>query len=242
LNIFSKIKKNYRSIILVLKDYRTYKLKNNDSERFKLSLRNIRIILNNRSDYSFDSHYVLHTAWASRILSKTKPETHVDISSSLFFNAIVSAFIPIKFYDFHPVELNLKNLSSDFADLLKLPFYDCSIDSLSCMHVVEHIGLGRYGDPINPEGDLIAIKELKRVLAKNGNLLFAAPLGKSKLVFNAHRIYSYEQIIEYFRDLGLIEFSIITDVLSQGGLLKKPDLGFVKTQKYACGCFWFRKN
>ena len=79
-------------------------------------------------------------------------------------------------------------MSSGYADLANLPFEINSVQSLSCMHTVEHVGLGRYGDPIDPDGDLKAIKEIKRVLAVNGNLLFVVPIGKPKIVYNAHRI------------------------------------------------------
>ena len=124
-------------------------------------------------------------------LSQTKPEFHIDISSTLYFCSIVSAFIPIKFYDYRPVKLNLEKLYTGSADLLSLPFEEGSVNSLSCMHVVEHIGLGRYGDPLDPDGDLKAISELIRVLAPDGNLLLVVPVGKkSRIMFNAHRIYS----------------------------------------------------
>lgn len=88
------------------------------------------------------------------------------------------------------------------------------------MHVIEHIGLGRYGDPVDPDGDLKAIAELKSVLAKRGNLLFVAPSGQPKVMFNAHRIYSHNQIMEYFEDMKLEEFSLITrDSPKTGGLI-----------------------
>ena len=83
------------------------------------------------------------------------------------------------------------------ADLTQLHFESESIESLSCLHTVEHIGLGRYGDPIDYDGDLKAIRELKRVVVKGGSILFVVPVGKPKIIFNAHRIYSYEQIINY---------------------------------------------
>jgi ubiquinone/menaquinone biosynthesis C-methylase UbiE len=131
---------------------------------------------------------------------------HIDISSALYFCAIVSAFVPIKFYDYRPANLQLSNLSTDSADLTCLPFNDASIESISCMHVVEHIGLGRYGDLLDPNGDLKAISELKRVLSTNGNLLFVVPVGGTpRIMFNAHRIYSYGQVISYFQDFELIE-------------------------------------
>jgi hypothetical protein len=46
---------------------------------------------------SFDAQYVFHTAWAARILANIRPEKHVDIASSLYFNTLVSAFVPIDF-------------------------------------------------------------------------------------------------------------------------------------------------
>jgi ubiquinone/menaquinone biosynthesis C-methylase UbiE len=135
----------------------------------------------------------------------------VDISSILSFSTIVSAFVPVKFYDYRPAELNLNNLESGFAELKKLNFADNSIASLSCMHTIEHIGLGRYGDEIDPAGDIKSINELKRVLKPGGDLLFVTPVGKSKIEFNAHRIYSFEQILDYFSPFLLKEFSLIPD-------------------------------
>src|SRR6266702_1814347 len=155
----------------------------------------------NTKSTPFDRHYVFHTAWAARLLAENLPESHVDISSSLQFSTIVSAFVPVKFYDFRPTELNLSGLTSQSADLLALPFADESILSLSCMHVVEHVGLGRYGDRVDPDGDMKAISELKRVLAVGGVLLFVVPVGKPVIMFNAHRVYSYDQIVSYFAEL-----------------------------------------
>ena len=122
----------------------------------------------------FDAHYIYHTAWAARVLARTRPASHIDISSSLYFVSIASAFVPITFYDYRPAPLTLGNLRCKRADLTRLPFADESVDSLSCMHVVEHIGLERYGDPFSPQGDIAAMRELARVLGKGGicSLLF----------------------------------------------------------------------
>ena len=106
------------------------------------------------------------------------------------------------------------------------------------MHTIEHIGLGRYGDEIDPEGDIKSINELKRVLKPGGDLLFVTPVGTPKIEFNAHRIYSYEQIIEYFSPLQVKEFSLIPD---NGGLITNADPSLVQQQTYGCGCFWFKK-
>ena len=199
-------------------------------------------LTDNTGTTGFDRHYVYHPAWAARILSQIKPEFHVDISSSLHFCSIVSAFIPVKFYDCRPADLQLSNLASDAANLLALPFPDCSIRSLSCMHVVEHVGLGRYGDPLNPDGDLQAITELKRVLAANGNLLFVVPIGKPKIMFNAHRIYSYEQIMRFFSELELQEFALIPEDPKNGELILNASKDMADAESYGCGCFWFRRK
>lgn len=210
-----------------------------NDDRFRLESKNDFPCVNDKTETTgFDAHYVYHPAWAMRILAKTKPEKHVDIASTLHFCAQLSAFIPTEFYDYRPAKLTLSNLSSGEADLTKLHFEDNSIISLSCMHTVEHIGLGRYGDPIDPTGDKKAIEELKRVTAKGGDLLFVVPTGKAKLQFNAHRIYSYEMISELFKDFELKEFSLVTD---DGDFVRNADKELADKQNYGCGCYWFKK-
>ncbi|HTI80190.1 MAG TPA: DUF268 domain-containing protein [Acetobacteraceae bacterium] len=188
----------------------------------------------------FDRHYTYHPAWAARILMRTKPAEHVDISSILAFATMISAFIPTRFYDFRPAPLDLPGLSCGSADLTALPFADGSVASLSCMHVIEHIGLGRYGDPLDADGDLKAIRELVRVLAPGGNLLVVAPVGRPRVQFNAHRIYDHEQLARAFAPLELVEFALIEE-RGERGLIVSPDPALVHAQDYGCGCFWLRR-
>jgi hypothetical protein len=190
----------------------------------------------------YDRHYIYHPAWAARVLAQSAPAYHVDISSSLHFCTLVSAFMPVRFYDYRPVKIGLSNLTSDTADLLALPFPDRSVPSLSCMHVVEHVGLGRYGDSLDPDGDLKAISELTRVLGVGGSLLFVVPIGIPRILFNGHRIYSPGQILGYFRELDLAEFTLIPDHDKDGGLVRNPTPEIANAQRYGCGCFWFRRK
>lgn len=208
--------------------------------RFTTTLKDLHPCLSDKTTLTpFDQHYIYHPAWAARILAKTKPEYHVDISSLLNFSTIISAFVPVKFYDYRPAHLSLNNLELGHADLKNLFFESNSIPSLSCMHTIEHIGLGRYGDELDPLGDVKSIAELKRVVKPNGNLLIVVPVGKPKIAFNAHRIYSFEQILEYFSPFSLAEFSLIPDY---GGLINNANPELVQFQSYGCGCFWFKKN
>jgi SAM-dependent methyltransferase len=212
------------------------------SSRFEMTWDDRHPCLDDRTTTTtFDRHYVFHTAWAARVLAQSRPRKHVDIGSSLYFAGIVSAFVPTEFYDLRPAALNLSNLQSRHADLMRLPFGDGEVESLSCMHVVEHVGLGRYGDPIDPDGDLKAMRELQRVVAPAGSLLFVVPVGRPRVQFNAHRIYSYQQVQEAFSELEICQFSLIPDLESDGGLLQDASPDLVPHQRYACGCFWLRR-
>jgi SAM-dependent methyltransferase len=236
--------KHIRAYPAFVRDFKMYqRLASANTDRFTTHWNERRPFLNDKTAHTgFDRHYIYHPAWAARVLARTRPALHIDISSTLHFCTIVSAFIPVKFYDYRPANLHLSNLSSDFADLLALPFADNSVASLSCMHTIEHVGLGRYGDPIDPDADLKAIAELKRVLAPGGSLLFVTPIGKPRVVFNAHRIYAYDQVLSYFADLTLKEFALVPDQALLGGLLLDAPKGLADEQSYGCGCFWFVKQ
>ncbi|QSH39042.1 DUF268 domain-containing protein [Candidatus Kaiserbacteria bacterium] len=217
--------------------------KNNTDKRFVSKISNAYPCIKDRTvKTGFDRHYVYHTSWAARVLREINPKEHTDIASSLFFSSIVSAFIPIKFFDYRPADLELDNLETGSVDLTRLDFADDSIPSLSCMHTLEHIGLGRYGDPIDPEGDKKAAKELARVVSEGGSLLFVVPIGEKALIeFNAHRIYTYTQVLELFPGLELEEFSLIPEYSERGGLIRNADPALLEGEHYACGCFWFKK-
>ena len=218
-------------------------IKRADDRRFKTSFKSIYPCIRDKTlATSFDRHYIFHTAWAARVLVKTNPNSHVDISSSLYFCSIVSSFVPVNFYDYRPAILDLPGLTSNHADLSSLPFPNRSIQSLSCMHVIEHIGLGRYGDLLNPLGDLEAASELCRVLAPGGNLLVVVPVGKPEIYFNAHRVYSYDQVRAMFSNLLLKEFSLIPDDPQDGGIITDATSEQSGQQSYGCGLFWFQNK
>ena len=226
-------------------EFRTLQRLNTTSQnRFTFNWDDKYPCLSDKTDYtSYDRHYVLHPAWAARILFKLKPDVHYDISSTLYFGAIVSSFLNIKFYDYRPAKLKISNFESSHADLLNLPFDTDSIKSLSCMHTIEHIGLGRYGDTLDYDGDLKAINELKRVLGKGGNLLVVVPIAaEPRIYFNAHRVYSAKQFLSYFSELELVEFCLIPNVEGDEDFILNPPDNILAKARYDCGCFWFKKT
>jgi SAM-dependent methyltransferase len=225
-----------------VRDYRRFAAAERKDGRFTIRWADRYPCLDERTTHAtFDTHYIYHTAWAARVLRRAAPSVHTDISSSLYFPAIASAFVPVRFFDYRPPRLYLDSLEVDRAELNALPFPTDSVESLSCMHVVEHVGLGRYGDSIDPRGDVRAMGELARVVARGGSLIFVVPMGRPRIQYNAHRVYSYAQVVDSFAPLDLVEFALIPDDAEKRGMLTNPDPGIVAEQTYACGCFVFRK-
>ena len=189
---------------------------------------------------TYNHRYLLHVGWAARILAETKPKSHFDIGSCSYFVTIASAFVNIIACDIRPMTIPLPGINTAVETLTDLRFADNSIDSLSCMHAMEHVGLGRYGDPIDPYGDQKAARELSRSLAPGGNLLLVLPVGRPKLAFNAHRIYSYQKVTELFSGLCLKEFSFIPGELPYR-FIKNADPAITADEDEGAGCFWFTK-
>lgn len=188
----------------------------------------------------FDRHYLYHVAWAINRIDSSNPEVHYDFGSSLYFIAAVSSRRTIVFVDIRPPVLDLANVTLVRQDLTNLMMDSESIQSLSCMHVLEHVGLGRYGDVLDTEGDIKASRELTRVLAPGGKMLIVVPVGVSTVYFNAHRVYSYQQVVELFHGLTLVEFSLIEEWGSRG-ILEDYSAQLVESHHYACGLFVFTK-
>jgi SAM-dependent methyltransferase len=186
----------------------------------------------------FDRHYFHQDAWAARRIAEHGPVKHVDVASRVDLAGFLTAITDVTYVDIRPLTAQMPRLTSVAGSVLALPYGDRTLESVSCLHVAEHIGLGRYGDPLDPDGTRKAAKELQRVLAPGGELLFSLPVGRPQLVFNAHRVHDPATIIGYFDDLELAEFSGVDDAGAWGERRDPQDLA---GSDYACGCFRFRR-
>lgn len=186
----------------------------------------------------FDPHYFYQAGWVARKLATVKPDKHMDIGSDIRIMNVLSAFIPTEFLDYRPLNASLPGLRCQASDLLALTQADNSIMSLSCLHVIEHIGLGRYGDPLDPEGSIKAAKELTRILAPGGMLYVSTPVGQQRVCFNAHRVFSPATVVDLFSDLNLVSFSYVDDT---GKYYSETELHKAEKQRYACGMYVFKK-
>jgi hypothetical protein len=197
-------------------------------------------VLHDKVDVApFDSHYFYQNVWMFRRIIASPATEHFDVGSGLDFVSLLSTIKKVNFIDIRPIITDLPNFTCIKGSILELPFAEKSLDSLSCLHVVEHIGLGRYGDPVNPFGTIEALKELQRVLSQTGTLFFATPVGKPRVCFNAHRVHDPHQIIGYFDQLKLAEFAYIDDA---GKLHENASPDDARDQNYACGLFIFRRS
>jgi SAM-dependent methyltransferase len=153
-----------------------------------------------------DPIYFYQGVWCAKKVFELKPQKHYDIASQAIMVGIISEFVPTTMVDIRPLSVKLPHLDFIKGSLLELPFVDSSIESLSSICVIEHIGLGRYGDTLDPFGSEKSARELCRVLANNGSLYISVPVDHKNITyFNAHRAFTREYVLELFGSLKLIE-------------------------------------
>ncbi len=104
--------------------------------------------------------------------------------------------------------------------------------------MIEHIGLGRYGDPLDPQGSIKAALELQRIVRPGGRLLLSLPIGRERVCFNAHRVHAPDTVIRMFGQLRLLSFSYVDDA---GRLLEHQPPANADGLQYGCGLFQFEK-
>lgn len=227
-----------------LHHYINFKNKSPEHPRFELQIKDIIPILGDwNSRESFDEHYVYHIAWAIRKVRELNPKIIADFSSSHYFVAVVSSFTKVDSFNYRKSRLVLDNVNQYVNDLTSLKMQNASLDFITCMHVIEHVGLGRYGDCLDYDGDKRVANELDRVLSIGGTLLLVLPVGeKARICFNAHRIYTYELVLSMFRSFNLIEFAYISDKPDHAYLKRYQDSSIVGHDFYGCGCFHLVKK
>ena len=186
----------------------------------------------------FDPHYFFQGAWLARRVRDAGPKQHVDIGSSVMMISVLSAIVDTVFVDYRPLQAAFPGPAPRAGAILALPFGKDEISSLSCLHVIEHIGLGRYGDPLDVAGSAKAARELARVLAPQGRLYVSLPVGRERVCFNAHRVHAPESVLELFVGLELLEFGFVDDA---GGYHERAPLAEARELEYGCGFFLFTK-
>lgn len=185
-------------------------------------------------------HYFNQDLLVAQRIYKANPILHLDIGSRIDgFVAHVAAFREIKVMDIRPLITKIDNIDFVQCDIMR-PVEDNMkgiCDSLSCLHAIEHFGLGRYNDPIDSNGHLRAISNFESLLKENGTLYLSTPVGDGVVEFDAHRIFNAQNIIsEIEKFFKIVNISYIDDSgeLHKNILKSTSDLSNSFGCKYGC--------
>jgi hypothetical protein len=188
-------------------------------------------------------HYFHQDLWAARWIQQANPARHIDVGSRIDgFVAHLLCFRDVEVIDIRPLKSQVKGLTFIKADMMSDgDSLNALADSVSCLHALEHFGLGRYGDPLQIDGWKLGLRNVCNMLLPSGTLYLSVPVGAPRIEFNAQRIFSPTEIINEAKNLGLTlnEFSMIDD---GGDFHEDVGTSHAFNQDYACGCFKFTKG
>lgn len=211
----------------------------------KASITDLHPCLHDRTTSTgIDSHGFFQAIWGFKRIRAAQPTSHVDVGSDVRWVGMLTCITRVVFIDIRPLTLELNNYEGKAGSIVALPYPDGSLSSVSSLHVIEHIGLGRYGDPLDPDGSSKACAELVRVLAPGGKLYISVPIGESRVQFNGQRVFSIEDVVAMFLGLELLELSIVD---TTGEFSENVSMAGVALQKgqgldYGLGMFIFSRS
>lgn len=159
-------------------------------------------------------HYFHQDIYVAKKIYDAKPKKHIDVGSRIDgFVAHVAIFREIEVFDIRPLNHNIKNVIFRQLDFMKeASLYHGYCDSLSSLHTLEHFGLGRYGDEIDPKGHLKGFEVMSNILISGGIFYFSVPMGRNRVEFNGQRIFSLSYLLNWCNEkFEVIKFSYIDD-------------------------------
>lgn len=201
------------------------------------------ILAEKTSDSGTISGYYFHQdLLVAKRIFVNKPVKHVDIGSRTDgFVAHVAVYREIEVFDIRALTSKVENIKFVQADFMQInPSLEAYADSISCLHAIEHFGLGRYNDPIDAMGHVKGLDSIYNVLKKGGKFYFSTPIGRQRIEFNAHRVFSVRTLLSLFNDRYRIDqFSFVDDAgdLHENISLQEADIENNFGCTYGCGIF-----
>jgi hypothetical protein len=186
----------------------------------------------------------LHVA---RKIYLAKPQRHVDVGSRVDgFVAHIATFREVQVFDIRPMPNLIPGVQFRQADVTRLSeTYMDYCDSLSCLHALEHFGLGRYGDPVDPQGYKAGLANMAKMLRSGGVFYLSVPIGRERVEFNAHRVFDPLALVGLASSssLTLRDFAWVESgrILVQSDNLRS-DLEGLSKLGYNLGIFTFVKR
>ena len=215
----------------------------NKENKFNIKVSFLRPILHERNLPAgyLSLHYFHQDIWAAKKILNRRPSIHYDIGSRIDgFISHLLVFMPVTVLDIRPLQNKIPNLNFIQCDATDLAGIESnSIDSLSSLHAIEHFGLGRYGDHLDPSGYSKVLKAMQRVLKPGGCLYIGVPIGKERVEFNSQRVFDPSTIVEKLDELTLKSFSVVDE---KGELIQNTDIAKFSNCSLCCGLFEFIKS
>ena len=145
------------------------------------------------------SEYFWQDLLVARWIFDAKPLRHIDIGSRVDgFVAHVASYREIEVFDVRPITSVIPGIVFRQADFMQpdTTFPTAGYcDSISCLHAIEHFGLGRYGDPINVQGYERGLANMAYLLKPGGRFYLSTAIGIERVEFNANRVFAPRTII-----------------------------------------------
>ncbi|HEY5118610.1 MAG TPA: DUF268 domain-containing protein [Anaerolineales bacterium] len=192
-------------------------------------------------------HYFHQDLLVARRIFQCRPARHVDVGSRIDgFVAHVASFRRIDVLDVRPLNSLIPNVQFIQCDVMgSIPalFLECC-DSLSCLHTLEHFGLGRYGDRIQFDGYLTGLDNLQKILAPGGILYLSVPIGVQRIEYNAQRVFSTSYLWQILsKRFKIIGFSFVDDAgdLQENVSVDEQAIGENFHSRFGCGIFELMK-
>ena len=165
------------------------------------------------TDYSDNSgsatgHYFWQDLICAQWIKSENPRKHLDVGSRIDgFIAHLLCFREVSIIDVRDLGYKIPGLSAIVFDIQKK--IEMKSDSVSSLHSIEHFGLGRYKDNIDPNGHVKGLINISSLVEVNGCLYISFPIGNSRIEFNAQRIIDPLWPIEILQRFQLENFVAI---------------------------------
>jgi len=236
-----KTKKSLFGLFYFLRDFFSFYFNYKKDKYSQFKFRFLPILSDFKSSSGTASgHYFHQDLWAAKRIFLRNPKIHVDVGSRVDgFIAHLLVFRPVIVLDIRELYSRVDGLKFIQFDITnKYKRSDLKTKSLSCLHSLEHFGLGRYMDNIDVNGWKAGLRNLSSILEPEGILYLSVPIGPQTIEFNAQRIFSPKTIVDeaYKNGLVLNNFSFVDD---KGDFYENTKMDDSNSCQYGCGCFEF---
>lgn len=177
------------------------------------------------------SEYTVQDLFVAQKIFLSKPKHHVDIGSRVDgFITNISTFMKVEIFDIRELKSFNPNITSKKVDIFSNLIPENYTKSLSCLHTIEHFGLGRYGDDIIHNGLERGLAQLSKILKKDGLLYLSTPVGNEMVEFNSNWIFDLKKIIDVSKthDLQVLEIFILN---KKNNLFKQINIDEINYEK-----------